>query len=145
MNKIKHIHRLLLALGFVLLLLAARARPAAAFGVVGDGTPSSCTEAALRQAIGRGGLVTFDCGGPATIRLVSHTEIAIDDEPTIIDGGGLITISGDNATTIFSVAPQNELQLHNITLSNGRAAILRWRGLCRRCRPAQRHQHLLPR
>ena len=117
----KHMQRLALVVGFVLLASSARVRPASAFGVVGDGTPASCNETALRQAIGRGGLVTFNCGGPATIRLVSHTEIAIDDQPTIIDGGSQITISGDNATTIFSVATQSELQLHNITLSNGRA------------------------
>lgn len=41
-------------------------------GVVGSGTPSSCTEAALQAQVPAGGTVTFNCGaGPQTIAFTS--------------------------------------------------------------------------
>lgn len=51
-------------------------RPAHAGGVVGDGTPGSCTEAALNTALVGGGTVTFNCGGPKTILITSQKTIA---------------------------------------------------------------------
>jgi len=62
--------------------------PAKAAGTVGDGTPASCTEAALRAAVAGGGLVNFDCGqsaaAPVTILLAQRIELTTD---TVIDGG----------------------------------------------------------
>lgn len=41
--------------------------PAVAAGVVGNGSPASCTEAALDAALAGGGTVDFNCGGAVTI------------------------------------------------------------------------------
>jgi hypothetical protein len=72
--------------------------------VVGTGSPDSCTNAALDAALQGGGLVTFNCGGPATIDITTDTadgeRITAD---TIIDGGGVITISGGDVRRVFSV------------------------------------------
>jgi hypothetical protein len=93
--------------------------------VVGTGTAASCTAAALNAARAGGGLVTFNCGGPATIDISTGTgtkTIAVD---TIVDGGGLITISGGNAAQVFSVpanfGPGVKFGVQNLTIANGMA------------------------
>ena len=45
-----------------LLLPPCSVEKARAGGVVGTGTPASCTEAALDAALAAGGLVSFNCG-----------------------------------------------------------------------------------
>ena len=95
---------------------------------VGNGTPTSCTESALRAALADHDVVTFDCGAaPATIRIGS--EIAIrTDRDTVIDGGGRITLDGGGSTRILSlVRPDYRtnskgLTLQHIALVNGKAA-----------------------
>jgi hypothetical protein len=64
--------------------------------VVGDGTPASCTSAAVVSAVAAGGVITFDCGpDPVTITLEETAKIFNDSGPEIvIDGGGLVTLSG---------------------------------------------------
>src|SRR5512139_3879187 len=88
------------ALVLELLLASFSPDEALASGVVGTGTPASCTEAALDAALVGGGMVTFNCGGTATITVTSTKTIGAD---TTIDGGSLITISGGNSVGIFSV------------------------------------------
>jgi hypothetical protein len=71
--------------------------------VVGDGTPESCTEAALDAAIANTGAaaITFDCGSaPHTIVVTSEKAISRD---LVIDGGGLITLSGGGTTRILKL------------------------------------------
>ena len=82
-------------------------------GVVGDGTPGSCTEAALNTALAGGGTVTFNCGGPKTITLTSAKTIAQD---TIIMGGNVITLTSNFATRLFSVNSGALLRLQDIVL-----------------------------
>src|SRR5258706_10253558 len=51
-----------------------RAPVAPAGGIVGNGDPSTCTEANLATALGGGGTVTFNCGGPKSILVsAAHT------------------------------------------------------------------------
>ena len=71
--------------------------------VVGDGTPESCTSAATIAAIESGGVITFDCGpDPVTITLDRPAKVFNDTGPRIvIDGGGLVTLSGGGATRIL--------------------------------------------
>lgn len=102
-------------------LLAFTARPAFATSVVGTGTPASCTEAALDAAIaeanGESGLVLFDCGAaPHTLTLTTAKNLG---QGVAIDGGGKITLSGNDATRIFSLAQGVAVQISNITLSRG--------------------------
>jgi predicted outer membrane repeat protein len=71
--------------------------------LVGDGTPASCTEQALLDALEAarvlgGGTIRFRCGpDPVTIALSPVTNdsvpLAVPDN-TVIDGDGLITIDG---------------------------------------------------
>jgi hypothetical protein len=64
--------------------------------VIGDGTPQSCTSAAVVQAVALGGIITFDCGpDPVTIVMKETAKVFNDTGPKIvIDGGGLVTLSG---------------------------------------------------
>ncbi len=64
--------------------------------VVGHGTPASCTAAAFRKAVAKGGVITFDCGpNPVTIVMDKQAEVHNDaSRKVVIDGGGLVTLSG---------------------------------------------------
>jgi hypothetical protein len=96
---------------------------AEAGGVVGTGTPASCTEAALSTALAGGGAVTFNCGeGPVTIWLTGQHNIA---QNTTIDGSGNITLSGDitGTTRLFYILVGGSLNLSNLTLTNGNAGL----------------------
>ncbi len=67
--------------------------------VIGDGTPGSCTAAALQAAADLGGAITFDCGPDPLTIMVSSTVIFAED--TVVDGGGLVTLSGGGGARIF--------------------------------------------
>jgi hypothetical protein len=70
--------------------------------IVGDGTPASCTGSAFAAAVAKGGVVTFNCGAaPATIVVAAEVSVAKD---TVIDGKGLVTLSGGGKTRILHVA-----------------------------------------
>lgn len=70
--------------------------------VVGDGSPSSCTEATLRAAVDAGGVIVFDCGAaPVLIALGAELSATKD---TVIDGGGKVTLSGEGKTRILHLA-----------------------------------------
>jgi predicted outer membrane repeat protein len=96
-------------------LILPIAGTAHAAGVVGDGTPDSCTEAALASALAGGGTVTFSCGGPKTILVLHEQQIA---QNTVIDGSGVITITGGLATRLFSVPATAALAMRNIVLDS---------------------------
>jgi hypothetical protein len=93
-----------------------------AAGVVGAGTSASCTDAALDAALAGGGLVTFDCGGPAVIDIGSGTGTKTIDVDTTLDGAGLITISGGNSVRVFRVNTGATLTVANLTVADGRVA-----------------------
>ncbi len=112
--------------GSVLLGLIAVGAPKGVFaaGVVGTGTPESCTEAALDAALAGGGLVTFNCGpAPVTITLTAAKVITAEMAATTVDGGGLITLDGNRAYGVwaFAVAQGGTLSVQNITIANGNA------------------------
>lgn len=70
--------------------------------LVGNGTPGSCTAAAFLQAVAQGGKITFHCGpNPYTITLDHPAKVFNDKPDVVIDGGGLITLSGGGATRIL--------------------------------------------
>lgn len=107
-----------LAMIFFVCLLFLSMHSTFAAGVVGTGTPGSCTEAALTNALSGGGMVTFNCGGVHTITVTSEKTISAD---TTLDGGSSITISGGNSTRIFNVQNGADVILRNITIANGNA------------------------
>jgi hypothetical protein len=94
-------------------------RPALAAGVVGDGTPQSCTEAALLAALAGGGLVTFDCGSAPVVIIITAPSGISPSGASTVDGGGLVTLDGNSATRLFSITNGVVLTLTNITLRNG--------------------------
>jgi hypothetical protein len=71
--------------------------------VIGDGTPGSCTGQAFIDAVAKGGKIVFNCGPePVTIKLDRPAKVFNDQNPDIIiDGNGLITLSGRGKTRIL--------------------------------------------
>lgn len=111
----------LLILATLPALPAARAAPK----IVGDGTPGSCTEASLRATLAGGGSINFNCGGaPVTITVSAPFEITAPE--TTIDGGGLITLQGQNSRIIahrtIGAQGSSTLTLRNLTITGGRAS-----------------------
>lgn len=117
-----HPSRLLALIALVVCSLALSPRPSAAQSkVVGTGTIASCTQAVLEAALVGGGTITFNCGGSAEIAIQSR--ISITAAETIIDGGGTITLAGENTRMFLheSYQVQSRLTLRNITLTGGLA------------------------
>ena len=111
-------YRLSLPAVFAVLLALAllRSTPVLGAGVVGSGTPESCTEAALDAALAGGGMVTFNCGGAAPIIVTSTKTISAD---TTIDGGGTLTLDGETGTNVLGVHTGAALYLRNLTVRGG--------------------------
>ncbi len=96
--------------------------------VVGDGTPASCTQAALATAVAAGGKITFNCGtAPKTIAITTTLQLRTN-VATTIDGGGTTTLDGGGTTRILSFdhpdyrVNTTVLTLQRLTLAHGRAA-----------------------
>ena len=63
--------------------------------VIGNGRPASCTSAAVVRAVAAGGIITFNCGPrPVTIVMRSTARVVKTRRRVVLDGGGLITLSG---------------------------------------------------
>ncbi len=99
---------------------------------VGNGSPSSCTTVAFNNAVaaldlgqGPGGTLSFDCGpNPHTILVDGQNFL---NSQTTVNGGGRITLDGNNLHRIFVVAPrspgdQTEVTIRDITLLRGFSA-----------------------
>jgi hypothetical protein len=105
-----------------LALLAWSYGAAHAAGVVGTGTPATCTPAAFVQALTGGGTVTFACGtDPVTIVVPARQTIATD---TTIVGADKVSLSGGGARGIFTVQSGRTLTLDGVTLRDG--AVENW-------------------
>jgi len=105
--------------------------------VVGNGTPASCTSAAVVAAVAAGGVITFDCGpDPVTIDMYDTAKVVNDaSERVVLDGGGKVTLNGRNAVRILYMntcdpaqvwttshcqnQPHPELTVQNLTFING--------------------------
>ena len=63
--------------------------------VVGRGTEASCTSAAVVAAVRAGGIIRFSCGPkPVTIRMSTTAKVMNTSPQVVLDGGGLVTLSG---------------------------------------------------
>ena len=71
--------------------------------IIGSGSAESCTSAAFVTAVAAGGTIVFDCGpSEVTIELDATARIFNNANPDIvIDGGGLVTLSGNNERRII--------------------------------------------
>jgi hypothetical protein len=108
--------------------------------VVGSGTPASCTSEAVVAAVAAGGIITFKCGSaPVTIQMTATAQIFNNAaSTTVIDGGGLVTLSGMGQRRILYMntcdknlvwttpACQNQeypqLTVQNLTFTDGNAS-----------------------
>ncbi len=71
--------------------------------VLGNGSPGSVTRAQIQAALDLGGQITFNMGTePQTI--VLDQELVITRE-VVLDGAGLVTLSGADATRVLRVVP----------------------------------------
>jgi polymorphic membrane protein len=102
--------------------------------VIGTGTPATCTSAAVVAAVAAGGIITFDCGpNPVTILMTATATVANTEHLVVLDGGGLVTLSGGGQQRIlFSDTcagtlttndcvsqPYPQIVVQNITFENG--------------------------
>ena len=86
----------------VVAAVVASAAPAAADTVVGTGTPGSCTSRAVVRAVAAGGVVTFDCGPQPVVIPMRRTAKVVNTSPKVVlDGGGLVTLSGQGERRIL--------------------------------------------
>lgn len=111
--------------------------------VIGDGSPESCDCEAVKAGIAQGGTIVFDCGDqPLTIVMDEPAVIYNDANPdVVIDGGGLITLSGRGKNRILYMNTCDEdlnwttshcndqdhprLTVQNITFADGNSTKLK--------------------
>jgi hypothetical protein len=71
--------------------------------VIGNGTPASCTSAAVVQDVAEGGIITFNCGqNPVTITMTATAQV-VHGNRIVIDGGGKVTLSGGGQIRILQM------------------------------------------
>lgn len=105
--------------------------------IIGNGTPESCSAEAFIDTVANGGTIVFDCGpDPITLTLTRPAKVFNDADPDIvIDGGGLVSLSGGGQTRILYMntcdsdqvwttshcqdQDHPRLTVQNITLANG--------------------------
>ena len=93
--------------------------------VVGDGTAESCTAEALQAEVTSGGVIVFDCGSaPVTIEVTAQITVT---EETVIDGGGLVTLSGGDTSRILYLDSGYDrttprLTVQRLKFTNGKSA-----------------------
>ena len=108
--------------------------------VIGTGTPASCTSSAVVKAVASGGIITFSCGpNPVTITMTATAKVRNTSHQVVLDGGGLVTLSGGGKRQILYQntcdpkqklttpdcynQPYPQLTLQNITLKNGNSQV----------------------
>ena len=70
--------------------------------VIGDGTPASCTSAAVVAAVAAGGVITFSCGpAPVTITMTATATVPNTSHLVVLDGGGKVMLSGGGTRRIL--------------------------------------------
>jgi hypothetical protein len=102
--------------------------------VIGNGTPASCTSAAVVSAVAAGGIIRFNCGAkPVTIVMTATATVNKSTHLVVLDGGGLVTLSGagqrrilysDTCAGTWSTddcvnQPYPQIVVQNITFADG--------------------------
>ena len=83
-------------------MLAAALMTPAADRWVGNGTPGSCTSRAVVRAVAQGGVIRFRCGpDPVRIEMRRTAKVVNTSRRVVIDGGGLVTLSGGGKRRIL--------------------------------------------
>jgi hypothetical protein len=102
--------------------------------VIGNGTPASCTSAAVVRDVAAGGITTFNCGPkPITIVMAATARVIKTRHLVVLDGGGRVTLSGagkrrilysDTCAGTWSTEdcvnqPYPQIVVQNITFEHG--------------------------
>jgi hypothetical protein len=70
--------------------------------VIGNGSPASCTSHKVVRAVAQGGVITFDCGpAPVVIAMSQTAKVVNTSHRVVLDGGGLVTLSGGGTRRIL--------------------------------------------
>jgi hypothetical protein len=70
--------------------------------VIGNGKAASCTSAKVVKAVAKGGVITFNCGAsPVTITMKATARVVNTSHRIVLDGGGLVTLSGGDKHRIL--------------------------------------------
>lgn len=112
---------------------------------VGTGTAASCTSRAVVRAVAKGGIIRFRCGSrPVRIVLRQTAKVVNTSRRVVLDGGGLVTLSGGGKRRILyqdtcdrrqkwttahcddQATP--ELVVQNLTIADGNATGERYDG-----------------
>jgi hypothetical protein len=90
--------------------------------IVGTGTPGSCTSRAVVRAVARGGVVAFDCGPqPVTIAMRRTAKVVNTSPRVVLDGGGLVTLSGQGQRRILYMNTCDRAQVWTTSHCNDQA------------------------
>lgn len=89
---------------------------------------TTCTRAGIQAALNQGGHIRFNCGpGPVTIP-IDQTLVLSTTRDTVLDGGGLVTLDGQDSVRILSkdwhdpnTVGTITITLQNLRLVRGRA------------------------
>jgi hypothetical protein len=104
--------------------------------VIGSGTAASCTSAAVVAAVRAGGIIRFSCGpDPVTIVMSQTAKVMNTSTEVVLDGRGLVTLSGDGRRRILYMdtcdpaqvwttshcqdQPSPRLVIQNLAFANG--------------------------
>jgi len=80
--------------------------------VIGNGTKESCTGAEVVAAVAQGGVISFDCGPePITIMMAATAKVFNDKPNVVLDGGGLVTLSGMGQRRILYMSTCDQAQV----------------------------------
>ena len=79
---------------------------------IGDGTSASCTSQAVVEAVAAGGIITFACGPKPVVITMDRTAKVRNaaSRQVVLDGGGLVTLSGDGQRRILYMNTCDEAQ-----------------------------------
>jgi hypothetical protein len=80
--------------------------------VIGNGKPASCTSAAVVRAVAEGGIIRFNCGPKhVTITMTATAKVVNTSQEVVLDGGGKVTLSGNNKIRILYMNTCDENQI----------------------------------
>jgi len=70
--------------------------------LIGNGTPASCTSRRVIAAVRAGGVIRLSCGPkPVVIAMNATAKVSNTSHRVVLDGGGLVTLSGEGRRRIL--------------------------------------------
>jgi hypothetical protein len=80
--------------------------------VIGNGTPATCTSAAVVRGVAEGGIITFNCGPiPVTITMTATAKVVNTSHRVVLDGGNRVTLSGGGKHQVLYMNTCDKMQI----------------------------------